>query len=88
MQISNNYVVVEKLENPPQEGFQTVEVTDPSLYKGRVAYLPEMPVYLGNSPLKIGDVVLFAKYSPDTHDIDHEGKKLKFVSTRDLLAAI
>lgn len=79
---------MEKVEEEKKEGFQTVEVTDSSLFTGRVVNLPEMPVYLGNSPLQVGDIILFSKYSPDTHEIEHEGKKLKFVSTRDILAKI
>ena len=88
MQVNNNYIVVEKVDEPKKEGFQTVEVTDTSLFTGRIVNLPEMPVYLGNEPLKVGDVILFSKYSPDTHEIEYEGKKLKFVSTRDILAKI
>jgi len=88
MQVSNNYVVVEKIEPEVKEGFQTVDVIDESTFKGRVTHLPEAPVYLGNLPVQVGDAILFAKYSPDTHEIEVEGKKLKFVSTRDILAKI
>lgn len=88
MQVSVNYIVVEKVEEEKKEGFQTVEVSDSSLFKGKVTNLPEVPVYMGNSQVKVGDIVLFAKYSPDTHEIDYEGKKLKFVAIRDLLAKL
>jgi co-chaperonin GroES (HSP10) len=88
MQVSNSYIVVEKVEQEKKEGFQTVDATDESTFKGRVTYIPEAPVYMGNSPIQIGDVILFAKYSPDTHDVELEGKKLKFVSTRDILAKL
>lgn len=88
MQISNNYIAVDKLEEPKQEGFQTVEITDSSLFKGVITHIPEQPVYMGNTPLAVGDVILFAKYSPDTHEIEHDGKKLKFISTRDILAKL
>lgn len=86
MNISNNYVCVERIEEPPKEGFQTVEVQDNFLYRAKVHILPEIPVFMGNRRLGVGEVVLFAKYSPDTHEIEHEGKKLKFVSIRDILA--
>lgn len=88
MQISNNYIVVEKLEEEIQEGFKTVEVQDNYVYKGKVTNLPEAPVHMGNSLVTLGDIVLFAKYSPDTHEIDLEGKKVKFVATSDLLAVL
>lgn len=89
MQISNNYIVVEKVEEEVKEGFQTVSVQDSSVYKGKVITLPEAPVCMGNKFVTIGDIVLFAKYSPDTHEIDLEnGKKVKFVKTSDVLAVL
>lgn len=90
MQISNNYIAVKKYYEPePEEGgFKTVDVHDESLFKGVVTHVPEAPVYLGNDPLKVGDIILFAKYSPDTHEIDHDGETLKFINTRDILARI
>lgn len=88
MQISNNYIVVEKLEEPLQEGFQTAILQDSSTFKGKVKFIPEIPVFMGNQRISIGDIVLFAKYSPNTHDIEHEGLKLKFVKTEDLLCVL
>ncbi len=88
MQVSNNYIAVEKIEEEKPEGFQTVEVTDSSLFTGRVTHIPEMPVFMGNTPIQVGDMILFAKYSPDTHEIKHDGKLYKFVNTRDILAKI
>lgn len=88
MQISNKYIVVEKIEEDQKEGFKTVEVQDSFVYKGKVINKPSMPIYLTDTELKVGDVVLFAKYSPDTHEIDLEGKKVKFVAIADLLAVL
>jgi len=90
MQVSNNYIAVERVFEPEKEigDFKTVEVFDDFLFRGRVKYLPEAPVYLGNENLKSGDIILFAKYSPDTHDIEYEGEKLKFINTRDILAKV
>lgn len=88
MKVSNNYIAVEKIEEPATEGFQKVEVQDSFTYKGRVVEIPEAPVYMGNDRLVPGDCILFAKYSPDTHEIEEGGKKIKFVSTRDILAKI
>lgn len=88
MRISNNYIVVEKLEEPVKEGFKTVEVQDSYVYKGRVTHLPEAPIYIGNAGVQVGDVILFAKYSPDSHEIDLDGKKVKFVATSDLLGVL
>lgn len=88
MQVSDNYIVVEKVEEEKKEGFQTVEVTDSSLFTGRVTLIPERPVYMGNDKIQVGDVIMFSKYSPDTHEVDYQGKKLKFISTDDILARI
>lgn len=38
--------------------------------------------------IKEGDVILFAKYSPDTHEIEIDGVKCKFVALSDILAVI
>lgn len=88
MQISNNYIVVEKLEEEVKEGFKTVDVQDNYVYKGKVTHIPEAPVFLGNVQVAPGSIVLFAKYSPDTHEIDLDGKKVKFVGTNDILAIL
>lgn len=38
--------------------------------------------------LQVGSIILFAKYSPDTHEIEHEGVKYKFVAFDDILAIL
>lgn len=88
MNISNLYIVVEKLDEEVKDGFKTVEVQDNYVYKGKVFALPEIPVHMTNQRIGIGDIVLFAKYSPDTHEIDLDGKKVKFVAITDLLAVL
>lgn len=88
MNITNNYIVVEKYEEPLTDGFQAVKMQDSSSFKGKVVFIPEAPIFFGNKQLAIGDMVLFAKYSPNTHDIEHEGKILKFVKSEDLLAIL
>lgn len=88
MQISNKYIVVEKLEEEAKEGFKTVDVQDNYVYKGKVTSIPEAPVFMGNQQVGIGSIVLFTKYSPDTHEIDLDGKKVKFVAVTDILAVL
>jgi co-chaperonin GroES (HSP10) len=88
MQISNKYLVVERIEKEEKEGFATVDVVDDSVYKGRVVFVPEAPIYMGNKQVDVGDTIIFAKYSPDTHDVELEGGKLKFVAVSDVLAVI
>lgn len=88
MKISINYIVVEKIVEEKKEGFQAVEVQDSFVYKGKVVNLPDPPVYIGNEQIKIGDVIMFAKYSPDTFEMEVEGQKVKFVNVSDILAIL
>ena len=88
MKISNNYVVVEKLPEEGKEGFQVVEVQDNFTCRGKVTTIPEAPIFMGNEQVLVGVTILFAKYSPDTQEVDLEGKKVKFVKTDDILAIL
>jgi co-chaperonin GroES (HSP10) len=88
MDISVHYVLVKKVEEPKTEGFQAVEIQDSFVYKGKIVRLPGMPVHMSNRQIAVGDVVLFAKYSPDTVEIEIEGEKQKFVKIIDLLAVL
>lgn len=85
MQISNKYIVVEKFIEEKKEGFQIVEIQDNYVYKGKIKMLPEISVYIGNKQLAIGDIILFAKYSPDTQEIEIDNNKLKFIRIEDIL---
>lgn len=45
--------------------------------------------YASDRPtLSIGDTIIFAKYSPHTHDIEHEGKSYKSVRSSDIIAIL
>lgn len=88
MIVSDNYVVVKKLEEEKKEGFVTADVVDNFLYKGVVENIPEAPVYMGNDKLQVGDVIMFAKYSPDTHEIELEDVRYKFIHKNDILAVV
>ena len=89
--ISAHYVVVKRYVEPVKEGFQTVEPGDNFVYKGIIVNLPDEPCYVSNRQLMRGDIVLFAKYSPDTFEIDDStfySEKVKMVRRTDLLAVI
>lgn len=93
-----------KIEEPKKEGFQSVEVQDSFVYKGKIEQIgipqnvdrhtiqfptPSGSVAMITEPiLKEGDTVLFAKYSPDTQEIEHEGVKYKIVNMEDVLAVL
>ena len=81
--------MVGKIEKPKDtEGFIKADVFDDFLFKGEVKFLPEEPIYVGNYLLSLGNIVAFAKYSPDTHEIEIDGDKLKFVHRNDVLAVL
>lgn len=82
--INANYIVVEKFEEEKGDGFVAVEVQDSFVYKGRVKEIPQVPLYVDNHVLTVGDVVVFAKYSPDTHEIDGD----KFIKAVDILKVL
>lgn len=88
MNIFNGYILVEALPKEKKEGFDIVETQDNFVYKGRVIGVENDDNVTETffNKIKIGDVVLFAKYSPDTHEIDFEGRKVKFVKLTDVLA--
>ena len=85
MILTNNYVLIERIEEKQDEGdFATVNVQDSFIYKGKVLLLPEQTVYVGNAFLQDGFTILFKKGSPDTFDYG----KHKLVSTNDILAIL
>lgn len=84
MKIIGNRVLVSKVEEEKKEGFQSVNVQDSFVYKGRVEIFGDCPHVAFNS----GDIVLFAKYSPDTQEIDIEGKKMKIINADDVLVIL
>jgi co-chaperonin GroES (HSP10) len=92
MQILGNRVLVERAEEEKKEGFQTVEIQDSFLYKGRVEQIGTdiAPFWDGTAivqpALVKGVTIYFAKYSPHTQEIDVEGKKMKVVRLDDIIA--
>lgn len=88
MKILGNRVLVSKVEEQKSEGFHTVEVQDSFVNKGRVEQVTADFQAPDKLHLNQGDVVLFAKYSPDTQEIEHEGKKMKIVRVEDILAIL
>ncbi len=94
MKILGNRVLVSPIEKEKTEGFQTVQVQDSFVYMGKIEKLGQD--VLGEykhfkeeaPPLHIGDIIIFAKYSPDTSEIEHEGKKFKSVKVEDVLAVL
>lgn len=92
MKILGNRVLVSKIEEEAKEGFATVEIQDSFVNKGKVEQgsfiYPGFDGVKEGGTINPGDTVLFAKYSPDTQEIEHEGKKMKIVKIEDILAVL
>ena len=82
--ILGDRILVSKIEEEKKEGFQTVEIQDSFLYKGRVVQLgdkvEDVPKFVA------GSVVLFAKYSPHTQTVTINGQEMKVIRTEDVIA--
>jgi len=81
MQILGNRVLVKRLVEEVKEGYQTVDVEDSFLNKGLVISEGEINT---DSYDFVGKTILFAKYSPDTHDYNG----MKIVNIDDILAIL
>lgn len=98
MKILGNRILVSKLEEPAKEGFTTVDVQDSFVYKGKVeqiggtttdpTVLAQFSTGVATTAIAIGDIVVFAKYSPDTQELDHEGVKYKVIKIEDVIAIL
>jgi co-chaperonin GroES (HSP10) len=83
MKILGNRLLLSKVEEEQKEGFKTVEIQDSFIYKGKVELVGEEAKGFSE-----GDIVLFAKYSPDTNDIELDGNKYKVVNVADIIAIL
>lgn len=95
MKILGNRILVSRVDEPKKEGFQTVDVQDSFVYKGKVEDTGYELTFSNSSDsanftkaIAKGAIVLFAKYSPDTQEVDFEGQKMKIIKIEDVLAIL
>ena len=100
MKLLGNRLLVSKVDETQKEGFQTVEVQDSFLYKGKIEAIGDgceaypasswtgSAIAVINPPFNVGDVVTFAKYSPHTQTLPIDGKDMKIIRTEDVLAVV
>ena len=94
MKLLGERILLSKVEEEKKEGFETVQVQDSFVYKGKVIQIGEgcEGQSLLSTPvthnITVDDVVIFAKYSPDTQEFEHEGVKYKAVLVSDLIAVL
>jgi len=100
MKIIGDRVLVERVEKERGAGFETVDVMDDFVSKGRIVMVGE-PLQRSfgttavtytegdrQSDLAVGNVVVFAKWSPDTQEMKVEGKDMKVVAIPDIIAVL
>ena len=85
LRILGNRILVSKIEEPIKEGFSEVEMQDSFVFKGKVELMGD---YVDKSKLEKDFIVLFSKYSPDTQEVDIEGKTMKIIKVEDVLAIL
>lgn len=90
MQVLGNRILVCPVEEEKKEGaFEVVEVQDSFTNKGQIVQIGTDEVLpsevLSKGLLNVGNIVIFAKYSPDTQEVEVEGKKYKIIKAEDIL---
>ena len=89
VKILGNRILLSKVEVPETDGFKAVEIQDDFVFKGKVEQIGiELDEVVKTLGLNLGDTVMFRKYSPDTEDVEIEGKKMKVVDLEDVIAII
>lgn len=84
MKILGNRVLVTRVPEEATDGFQAVKIQDSFVFKGKV----EIVGNIQTDQVKENDIVLFAKYSPDTQDVDYNGQEAKIINRDDILAIL
>lgn len=101
MKIIGDRVMLERIEKEATGGFEAVEVINDFVSRGRVvqvgspitrgyvqgmtmaSFSPSTPV---KDDLAEGNIVLFAKFSPDTQEVKIDGTDYKVVALSDIIA--
>ena len=82
MKILGNRVLIKREPQGEQTGFAEVKAVDDFVSRGVIHDVGEVD----RDDLRIGETVVFAKFSPDTRTIDVGGEEMKSVLVSDLLA--
>lgn len=96
IKILGNRIMVSKVEDMEDDSFGVVKVQDSFVNKGKIEQVGEFQILSADGKesqrltdaLQVDSIVLFAKYSPDTQEIEYEGKDYKIVSISDVLAIL
>lgn len=83
MKLLGNRVLITRVKEENTDEFQAVKLQDGFVYKGKVELVSDEV-----SIVNVGDIIQFAKYSPDTQEIDYNGIDAKIIITNDILAIL
>ena len=96
MIVLGNRLLVSKIEEEKKDGFQTIEVQDSFLYRGKVEQIGASVQAMSkagfstdpdpNCAIAVGATVLFAKYSPHTQTVFVSGQEMKVIRMEDVIA--
>lgn len=91
MKILGERVLVKRIEKEQTDSFQTVDVIDEFVSRGRIVQLGES--LTGNTSsyhtdFTPGKEIIFAKFSPDTQEIKVDGELMKVVAISDIIAIV
>lgn len=89
MRLLGNRVLVKREPKVESSGFEQVQAVDDFVGRGIVVMLGDEVDAVSAAPtFEVGQTVVFAKFSPDTRTIEHEGEEMKSVLVSDIIAIL
>lgn len=89
MKLLGNRVLVKRVPKPEASGFAEVKAVDDFVGSGVIVMRgDEVDSVRDDRDLEIGTTIVFAKFSPDTRTIEHEGEEMKSVLVSDIIATL
>lgn len=89
MKLLGNRVLVKREPKAEVSGFEQVQAVDDFVGKGSIVMLGHEVDEFSVTPMfEVGQVIVFAKFSPDTRTIEHEGEEMKSVLVSDIIAIL
>lgn len=85
IKLLGNRVLVRRIPKPEETGFAEVKAVDDFVGEGEIVMLGDG---VERGDLDIGSRIVFAKFSPDTRTVDHNGEEMKAVLVSDIIGTI
>lgn len=89
MDLLGNRVLVRREPEAKSEGFQAVKAVDDFTSRGVIAGIgDEVDTVRQGRRIEVGQTVVFARFSPDTHTVQVDGEDMKSVLVSDIIAIV